>query len=219
MSAPGQEPSAPTEPAAPSAPDAQTEVQTTAAPNEGLDRLFARMNEIAGQVTGVMDRVDGIQELVSPVEEEPEYYDDDGGLTEDGARQLIQQLVDERVHEQLAPREKARMVEMRDDAFEALRDEYPDLQDDAFANQLLADAIRWANAVNPDVIDRPEFVEIIEAFYKAEKYNTLAVQQAAEQPRPVVLESGTGAARQQRPNEPDWGSRIVQAAERLRPQI
>jgi hypothetical protein len=215
MSAPGQEPSAPTEPSeAPSAPE------TTPAPDQGLDKLFARMDEIAGQVSGITSRVDGITDLVTPEEEEPAYYDDGGEMTEDGARALIQQLVDERVSEQLAPREQARMVEQRDDAFEALRDEYPELQDDAVANRVLQSAIRWANAVDPRIVERPEFVEVIEAMFKADKYEALATQQAAEQPRPVVLESGQGAARQhQQPNEPDWGDRIVKAAERLRPQI
>jgi hypothetical protein len=214
MSATGQEPDAPTDGAAPSAP----EPSGTQAP-ENFDRLFARMDEIAGHVQGITTRVDGIQQLVAPPEPEPEYYDDQGGLTEDGARNLIQSLVDERVQEQLAPREKARQIEQRDDAFEVLRDEYPELQDDKVANDLLQAAIRWANAVNPEIIDRPEFVEVIEAFYKADKYNALATQQAAEQPRSVVLESAQGATRQQRPNEPDWGERIVQAAARLRPQI
>jgi hypothetical protein len=215
MSAPGQEPSAPTEAEAPSAPEAPA----VPAPDQGLDRLFARMDEIAGQVSGIAGRVDGITQLVTPEEEQAEFYEDDGTLTEDGARALIQQMVDERVQEQLAPREQARLIEQRDDAFEALREQYPELQDEATANRVLAAAIRWANNVNPEIIDRPEFVEIIEAFHKSERYDGMAAEQAAAQPRPVVLESGTGGNRQQQPNEPDWGDRIVKAAERLRPQI
>lgn len=217
MTAPGQEPSAPPE-AEPSAPPEAP----PAAPQstEGLDRLYARMDEIAQQVGGVTQRVDGIHELVAPPEEEPDFYETDGSLTEDGARALIQQMVDERVQEQLAPREAARMVETRDDAFESLRDEYPELREEAVANRVLGAAIRWANATDPKIIDRPEFVDVIEAFYKAEKYDGIAAEQAAAQPRTVVLESGQGAARQQQQaNEPDWGDRIVKAAERLHPKI
>lgn len=214
MSASGQEPSA-TEPEAPSAPEAPA----APAADPGLDRLFARMDEMAGQVTGIASRVDGITQLVTPPEDEPDYYDETGGLTEDGARALIQQMVDERVSEQLAPREAARMVERRDEAYEQFRDQYEEMQDPATADRILQAAVRWANAVDPKIIDRPEFVEVIEAFYKAEKYEGLAAQQAAEQPRSVVLESGQGAARQQQANEPDWGKRITEAAARLRPQI
>ena len=43
-------------------------------------------------------------------------------------------------------------------------------------------------------------------------------QRAAQAPRGVVLESGTGAAPQADSDE-DWGDRIVAAAERLRPKI
>lgn len=211
MSATGQEPEAPETPEAPSAP--------AAAPTEGLDRMFARMDEIAQQVTGIGSRVDGITQLVTPVEDEPDYYEPDGSLSEDGARALIQQMVDERVQEQLAPREAARQVELRDQAFEDLRDEYPELREEATAQRILGAAIRWANSVDPRIVDRPEFVEIIENALKAEKFDTLAAQQAAEQPRSVVLESGQGAARQVASNEPDWADRIVKAAERQRPQI
>ena len=62
-------------------------------------------------------------------------------------------------------------------------------------------------------------MDVIEAFFKADKYEDVRKTQAAEQPRSVVLESGSGAGRPQRSNEPDWGDRIVKAAERLRPSI
>jgi hypothetical protein len=214
MSANGQEPVAP-EATEPSAPEA-----APAAPDQGLERLFARMDEMAGQVSGIVQRVDGITQLVTPPEEEPEFYDDTGGLTEDGARALIQGIVDERVSETLAPREQARMIERRDEEYDALRERYPALDDPETANRVLQSAIRWANAVgHPEIIDRPEFVEIIEDRYIRERYDTLA-ESEADQPRSVVLESGQGAARQQQQaNEPDWSQRITDAASRLRPQI
>jgi hypothetical protein len=61
-------------------------------------------------------------------------------------------------------------------------------------------------------------VEVIEAFYKAEKFDELHAAQAAEQPRSVVLESASGVRQQAKPDT-DWGDRIVKAAERLKPQI
>jgi hypothetical protein len=195
-----------------------TEPTTQAQQPDGLDRLHERMEAMSRQQAQLLE---GFQQLTQPPEEEPDesmYYTDEGDLTEDGARAVIADLVREQVESQLGPREAARMVEMRDDAYEALRDEYPELQDDKTSERVLAKAVRWAQTVHPEIIDRPEFVDVIEAFYKADKYEEVQQAHAAEQPRPVVLESGSGA-RQQTRNEPDWGDRIVKAAERLRPQI
>ncbi len=215
MSATGQEPSAPTE----AAPEATPEVTTTPAPDAGLDRIFSRMDEIAGQVNGIAGRVDAVQRLVEPPEEEPEFYEEDVSLTEDGARLLIQQMVDERVQAQMAPREAAWAVNQRDELYDQLRQTYPELQKDEVSGPVLQSAIRWANSVDPSIVEKPEFVEVIEWVYTHGKYAEHAEREAAEQPRPVVLESGQGARRQQLPSEPDWGDRIVKAAEQMRPQI
>jgi polyhydroxyalkanoate synthesis regulator phasin len=215
MSAQGQEP----ESAAPSAPEPTTPEPTTPPPSDGLDRVYARMDEFAAQQARLAE---SFQQYMAPPEEEPDesdFYTDEGELTEEGARAVIADLVREQIQSEMAPREKARAVEMRDDAYEALRDQYPELQDDKVAEQVLGSAIRWAQANDPAVIESPAFVDVIEFHYKAGKFDELASQRAAEQPRSVVLESAQGARQQQRPNEPDWSDRIVKAAERLRPQI
>jgi hypothetical protein len=215
MSATGQPSEAP-EAAAPSAPEA-----APAAPAEpaGLDRIYERMDTMASQQAAIAEQ---FAQLTAPPEEEEDeslFYTDEGELTEDGARKVIADLVQEQVTAQMAPREHARAVEMRDAAYDSMCDEYPELKDGEVSERVLGAAVRWAGQVDPSIIDKPEFVDVIEAFYKADKFETLRSAQEAEQPRPVVLESGSGAARQQRPNEPDWGDRIVKAAERLRPQI
>jgi len=217
MSATGQPPEGAAEPEAPSAPEAGTETQAPA--SDGLERLYARMDQMASQQQQLADT---FAQLTAPAEEEEDeslYYDDEGGLTEDGARAVLGQMVDERVEALMAPREKAHALTQRDDAYDALRDEYPELQDEQIAGPVLAAAVQWAQGHNPALIERPEFVDVIEWVYRSNKFESLSAAQAAEQPRPVVLESGSGAARQQRPQEPDWGDRIVKAAERLRPQI
>jgi hypothetical protein len=213
MSAPGQQ--AESTPDAPeSAPaEAPATTETPSAPgSDGLDRLYARMEEMTAQQRQV---VDSLTQLQQPPEDEPEvdFYDDEGGLTEDGARAMIADLVHEQVETQLAPREQARMVEMRDDAFEALKDEYPDLQDAKVAQPILERAIRWAMGVDERIIERPEFVDVIEQFYKADQFESMRAQQQAEQPRPVVLEGAGGAGRTTRgPQEPDWQQRVIEAA-------
>lgn len=215
MSATGQEPEAPQE-----APSASPEQQTAApAPgSDGFERINARMEEFGRQQAHIADT---LASLMTPPEEEideADYYTDEGELTEDGARAVIADLVREGIQAELAPREKARALSDRDDAFEALREEYPELQDDKIAEQALGAAIRWAQQNNPAIIESPGFVDVIEMAYKSAKFEELASQQAADQPRSVVLESAQGARQQQQPG-PDWGDRIVKAAERLRPQI
>jgi hypothetical protein len=195
---------------------------TTAAPPEpqtgGLDRLAQQMDRMAAEQRQFMESVS--QQLAPPEdEEEVEFYTDEGELSEDGARAILQGLVEEQLEARLAPREAARLVTERDAAYEDLKEEYPDLLDAQIAERVLNRSVQWAHAHNPALIDRPEFVDVIEAFYKADKFDELRAAQAAEQPRPVVLESASGSRGQTRQPDEDWGERIVKAAERLKPQI
>jgi hypothetical protein len=200
--------------------------QTTTTPETtqpaGLDRIYERMDEMT---RSQQEFLTGLQQTLTPPEQEEEefdpadFYTDTGELTEDGARALIGDLVQQQVEQQLAPREAARLVQERDESYEALKDEYPDLRDEKVAQGVLRNAIEWARGHNPGLIDRPEFVDVIEAFYKAQKFDELRQTQAADQPRSVVLESAQGAARQTQQPQVDWGERITKAAERLRPQI
>jgi hypothetical protein len=214
MSATGQGAEGSTTPDAPESAPVEAPATETAAPSsDGLERIFARMDEMSTQQRQIADELTQLRQ--PPEEEEPEvdFYDEQGGLTEDGARALIADLVREQVEGQLAPREQARMVETRDDAFEALKEEYPDLQDEKVAKPILDRAVRWAMSVDEKLIERPEFVDVIEQFYKAAKFEELRAQQEAEQPRPVVLEGAGGAARTTRgPQEPDWQKRVIDAA-------
>jgi hypothetical protein len=217
MSATGQ-PTEGTPPPAESGEPTTTTTTTEAPP--GLDKIYERMDSMAAQQREFMQSV---SQQLTPAEEEEEpdpadYYGDDGSLTEEGARAVIKELVDEQVQAQLAPQEAARLIERRDDAYEALQDEYPELADPKVAEPVLQSAIAWAQG-NQGIIDRPEFVDVIEWVYTHGKYHELQETQAAEQPRSVVLESAQGAARQTQQQGPDWGDRIVKAAERLRPQI
>lgn len=217
MSATGQEPAE--EALAPSAPEAApSEAPPSAPQSDGLDRVYSRMEEMSAQQAALLE---SFQQFTTPPEEEPELYDDEGGLTEEGAQSLISDLVAQQVEARLAPREAAALVDKRDGAYEALREEYPELQDERISREVLAEAIGWANRLDPKIVDRPEFVDVIESFYKARKFEELREQQQAEQPRPVVLESAAGGGRQQQrsSNEPDWQKRVIAAAERDGPRI
>src|SRR5262245_25243256 len=132
MSAQGQEPVAPTTPEAP-APEAAPPPAAPAGPD--LNQIYTRMEDMAAQQRAIVEHLTAVPE--DEVEEEYEYYTDDGGLTEDGARALIRGLVDEQVEARMAPRERQAMIAQRDDAFEALREEYPELQDEAVVRRVL----------------------------------------------------------------------------------
>lgn len=214
MSAIGQGEPAPSEAPAP-APETTTPT-APAAPAPDFDRLFSRMDEMSTQQRQMAEQMASV--LNPPeVEEEPEYYDDSGAMTEEGAQALIRDLVNAQVSEALKPQEAARLVRERDDAYEDLKDSYPELADEKIGGQVLQAAIGWAQRHNPDLIDRPEFVDLIEWVYKAEFRTEQAP--AIEQARRVELESAAGGGNRPAKPEVDWGDRIVKAAERLRPQI
>jgi hypothetical protein len=122
------------------------------------------------------------------------------------------------VQEALAPREKAALVRQRDSDYEDLKDSYPELADPKVGTQVLNAAIGWAQKHNPDLIDKPEFVDLIEWVYKSDFRTPEAPEQEAA--RRVELESASGAGgRASAKPQTDWGDRIVKAAERLRPSI
>jgi hypothetical protein len=201
-------------PEAPATPETATPEAPPAQP-DGLDRIYERMDEMSAQQRQMAQQ---FTELATPPEEEPEIYDDTGELTEDGVRAVVDDYVREQVEARLAPREAQALVSERDEEWDALKESTPELADPKYAQEVIADAVAWANAHNPDLIDRPEFVDVIEWVHKVRKYDESA---AAQTPagRGVVLESAAGAAQPSGLPEEDWGERIVKAAERLRPQI
>lgn len=217
MSAIGQGEAAP--PAEPSGgPEGAPPEATPAAPGPDFDRLYSRMDEMATQQQQIAAQMAALTEPPEEYEDESLYYDDDGGLTEEGAQAAIRELVNTQVQEALAPREKAALISRRDEDYEDLKDRYPELADEKVGGQVLAAAIGWAQRHNPDLIDKPEFVDLIEWVYKSDFRTPEAPEQ--EQQRRVELESASGAGSRGRAKpETDWGDRIVKAAERLRPQI
>lgn len=204
-------------PVAPQEPTTATPEAPAAAPPPDLSRLYERMDQMTAQQQAMAEQ---FGQAFAPEEEpEPDYYDETGDLTEDGIRSVVSSFVDERLQAALEPRERAAQIDARDGEWEALKSSYPDLNDRDTANAVIGDAMRWAQAHNPDLIDRPEFVDVIEWVYRARMYDESAAAQQQAQPNRVVLEGASGAGQDVKASEVDWGERIVKAAERLRPQI
>jgi hypothetical protein len=198
---------------------------------EWLGPINTRMDELRDQNASIVERLEQFQQP----EEGLEYEDDEdgeGGFTEDdfdehgdytaeGARKALAGVVDERLQGEFAKRDAVIALEQREDAFEALREEISELQDDKTAARLVRETAEWcARTGNEHIIDRPEFVELLEDRFVREQYQQrVNAERESEPEREVMLESAAGAGAPSGKKEPDWGERIVKAAERLRPQI
>lgn len=190
--------------------------EAPAAASPDLSRLYERMDQMSAQQQALVEQ---FGDVFTPEEEEPNYYDDEGELTEDGIRDVIGRYVDERFEAAMAPRERAAAIDNRDDQWEALKAQFPDLDDRDVANAVIGDALRWASTHNPDLIDRPEFVDVIEWVYRSHKYDEYAQAQQAAAPPGVVLESAAGAAQPTQAKGIDWQKRVMDAAEQSSARI
>lgn len=198
---------------------------TASEPPEWLSQIQERMDQQGAQMQQLVDG------LYQPVEEEEddsqqrlsddELYDDDGDYTPEGARQVVSELIAEQLNAAMSKRDTDEAYQLRELAFEDLRERTPALKDDKYAAQLANAAADWAEAAGvPGLVGRPEFVDLIEHMHKSGQFDERAASETSETERDVVLEPGSGssASRQKQP-EIDWGERIVKAAERLRPSI
>jgi len=147
---------------------------------------------------------------------ELEQAEGDGGEGVD-----IFDLIDRSIDSRLADVEAEQLFEQREDDFDDLRDEYPLLQHEPTARAIVNRAAELANNWNPAVIERPEFVSLIELVTKAAMADrAVAEQRPGEQPR-VQLEAATGAGQhdrqpQRRPRA-RHGRSVPQAAAARRP--
>jgi hypothetical protein len=209
---------APVEGAAPATPEI-TETTAPPPPAPDFDRIYERMDEMSAQQQRIAEQLGQVGERIpAPEEELPEFYDETGELTEDGVRAVVNDYVNEQIEARMAPREAQQLTEQRDEEWEALKESVPEFADAKYAQEVIGQAAAWAHAHNPGLIDRPEFVDVIEWVHKVRKYDESAAAQTPAGPG-VVLESAQGAAQPSKGSDVDWSDRIVKAAERLRPQI
>lgn len=205
----------------PPEPPEQQETQQEGPP-EWLNPITERMDELSESTSRLAEQFAERQQQPPEREAEREidFYDDEGDLTPEGAQALIDQRVDERLTSVLSERDAVSALDQREDAFEALREEVPALQDDKLAARLVRETAAWCQQHGQQkMIETPAFVDLVEdRFYREMAQERIASERSEEPQREVVLESASGASQPQS-DEPDWGERIVNAAERLRPQI
>lgn len=137
---------------------------------------------------------------------------------------LIDRSVQSRVAAAEARRDAETALEDREDAFEDLRERLPLLQHEPTARRIVARAQELAGGWDPNLIERPEFVHLIELVALASIAQRATAEQDAQQAaqRQIQIESaagGGGLGNDDGPTTIDWGKRVVEAAERIRPQI
>jgi hypothetical protein len=141
---------------------------------------------------------------------------------------FIRAALDRRLDE--AETEEA--IAERDADFDELRREYPELLAGDGALPIVWRAQQIANSIHPDLVNRPEFVDLIEAVTKTailegsegRTFEPPRRQEPSEHERyrrPVTLEGaggGSGPTRQESEDE-RWQTAVVAAARRIRPDL
>lgn len=210
---------------------------------ERMDELSQSTSQIAQQVADLqggydeysddeLEQLDGygqfLREHGDELEDIAGEYDDEYGYDEPDILDQLSDRMDRAIERREAAADAETAVEDRDQAFEDLRESMPLLQHDETARALIDRATRRAVRLcrqlgrDPsDLIESPDFVKIIEAETLAQigRQARSRERERGSGEREIVLESAAGAGAPQRKNEPDWGDRIVKAAERLHPKI
>jgi hypothetical protein len=208
----------------PAEPAQQTTPEIPAEPPAWLGPIEQRMAELRDQNVEMAERLSALTAEPEQDEDEflpeDEWYDEDGELTPEAAQQIVDQRVREAVGQILSERDASEALDMRELAFDELRERIPALQEDAYATQLVRDvADDLTEAGLAAAIETPVFVDLIEREHKARQFDERMTAEDEPQQR-VVLEAAGGSSRaQQSKQETDWGERIQKAAERLKPQI
>lgn len=193
--------------------EAPAEGATTESPDTShFDKLTERMDQFAQQQAELMDRLTA-QEPEEEYEDPYPLGEDDDGYDEQEAMRLIDSLIEQRVEERIAPKERADNIAARDRGLDGLTDTYPELADPKVGRGVLEAAQGLLEDLGkPEMIDHPSFVKLVEMTYKAQKADERAQQETpAGRQQQVHLESGGGAAPQEA--EEDLQDRITKLAQ------
>jgi hypothetical protein len=151
---------------------------------------------------------------------------------EDPEYSAVDRLADQIFERQQEARDSREAFIEREDAFDELRASMPLLQDDATAYDIVHEALALAEAWGePELVETPAFVDLVRLVALASVADGAGRPQPEPAPAPpaglyeprgeVQLEAANGAIPQAdgRDEGAVWGDRIVQAAQRLRPQV
>lgn len=166
------------------------------------DRLNDRLEELARQNQALMERFEQYQ--VDDDDDDDEEYEpdpDDPEYDEWAQQKALEDLINERVQQALTPLQQQQQIEQRNQAYNALVDQYPQMADEKFASSIVGAAADLADQIGLDP-NSPRFVDLIQLQYKAHVADEAAKQEKPAGQRPEVrLESGGGAAPADRDEE------------------
>jgi hypothetical protein len=212
-----------------------------------LEPITDRMEELADQNYAIA------QELAAQRGDEDEgedYYEDEYGAEnadddyefvdpDDAGEDLgsdfipadLFGLVDHALDNRLAMADAEQAIEQRDQLFDALRAEFPDLLSGERGLEIVWRANGIAEAISPGLVETPAFVQLIAAVAKSELLEEAQGYESRPPPprrersangsRPLELEAaGGGSGPTMRPSEDEhWQQRVIDTAKRLRPDI
>lgn len=204
----------------------QPAAETTPAPE---DRVAQALDGFRSQME---ERFGALEQRLTPAEPEsepepeqpylPEFTDDDydpeGQLTPEAQQRALDELIDRRVQSKveqaLSPLQEQREEDRRMAEGAALEERYPELQDPAVVEPLVAKAIQWAEAMgNPELAREPRLFELV---YMAEAGQAARRSETPAGTQGLPLERGGSAGPDPAPQEEDVAGRLVALAQKGR---
>lgn len=175
--------------------DTQTQDTQQETQDDPYARLESRMEQMQRDFQASQQQL--IQSLQQPDEDPEEYQLDPGddGYDEQEALRAFQELARQEAQQMVEPFMRQQSVEKRDAAYDSLTEQFPDLSDPEKAAPFVEQAAAWAEQYGaPGLIERPQFVDLIGAFYKAHVADERAARERPAQQPNVHLEQSGGAA-------------------------
>lgn len=196
------------------------------------DQLLSAFQQFQQEVTQRLDRVERPAEP-APAEPAPQnddfdailreitaglpaqHFDDEGYLTDEGDRQVQMELARraarEIVESELAPFRQEREQERIAAEADALEEQYPQLQDEAYQEQMLQETARFCQRIGrPELAREPAMLE--QAMLAFEARQRAAAETPASPSPTSALERGTPAPPAAPASAPDPGDNIVNLA-------
>jgi|ERR1044072_1638952 hypothetical protein len=161
------------------------------------EKLEQRLEELASQNKTLVDQFGELRESLY-TDDDDEVDEDlipegEDGYEEQEAQRYLQELAREEAEKLLQPMRVEQANRARDTAFDKLKSNFPEFDNEETARKYVAEAVSILEDLNPAAIEDHRLVYFIEKLYKADKADERAAQETPPQ-RTAHLEHGGGAA-------------------------
>jgi hypothetical protein len=195
----------------------QTEGQQETKTDDYQSRIDSRLEEMSRTIQELAQRP--VYEPQAEEDDEDPYPLEEGedGFDEQEAQRFLQELVDKQVAERLQPLQQQQANEKRDQAYDKLKQDFPEFENEDVARKYIGLAVSDLEDLNPAAIEDHRLVKWAEKLYKADKADERAAQETPPQ-RTTSLESSGGAAPSENDGE-DLQDRLIRAYQQSHTQI